>query len=161
MPTPREPFSPMSRKITVEDLWKLDRPAQPALSPDGAQVCVSVTSFDMEENASRASLWLLSAFGGEPRRLTSAGEKDGEPRWSPDGRWIAFVAKRPGSDGEPADEESQVYVIPPDGGEARRLTAMPTGAFGIKWFPGSRRIAFLSWVWPDTKGIGRLEKRYR
>src|SRR5688500_10995501 len=115
----------------------------------------------MKENKSRASLWLLSAFGGEPRRLTSAGEKDGEPRWSPDGNWIAFVAKRAGSDGAKDDEETQVYVIAPDGGEARRLTDLPTGAFGIKWFPDSRRIAFLSWVWPDVKLGARLAARYK
>ena len=150
-----------NKSITVEDLWKLERPSQPTLSPDGAQACVCVTSYDMEDNRSRASLWLLSAFGGEPRRLTSAGEKDAEPRWSPDGRWIAFVAKRIGPGEEKPDEESQVYVIAPDGGEARRVTDMPTGAFGIKWFPDSRRIAFLSWVWPDTRGMGGLRKRYR
>ena len=149
------------KNIAVEDLWKLDRPGQPTLSPDGAQACVPVTSYDMEENKSRASLWLLSAFGGEPRRLTSAGDKDGEPRWSPDGKWIAFAAKRSGTAGEKDDEESQVYLIPPDGGEARRLTDMPTGAFGIKWFPDSCRIAFLSWVWPETKGLARLRKRYQ
>ncbi len=152
----------MKRKpITAEDLWKIDRVAQPSLSPDGAQACVSVTAYDMEENKGRSSLWILSAFGGEPRRLTSAGDKDGEPSWSPDGRWIAFVAKRHGADGEKDDDEPQVYVIAPDGGEARRVTRMPTGAFGIRWFPDSRRIAFLSWVWPDTKGLGKLEKRYK
>src|SRR5690242_19893501 len=113
---------PRSGRITLEDLWKLDRPAQPTLSPDGAQVCVSVSSHDMEQNQARSSLWLLSAFGGEPRRLTSCGEKDGEPRWSPDGRWIAFVAKRAGVGTEKGDEEAQVYLIAPDGGEARRLT---------------------------------------
>ena len=150
------------KRITVEDLWKLERPAQPTLSPDGAQACVSITSHDMQENRGLASLWLLSAFGGEPRRLTGAGEKDGEPRWSPDGRWIAFVAKRPGVGGEKGDEEPQVYLIAPDGGEARRLTEIPTGAFGIRWFPDSRRIAFLSWVWPDGKGrLGKLAKRYK
>ena len=152
---------PGNKRFTVEDLWKLDRPAQPTLSPDGAQACVSVTSFDMEENKSRTSLWLLSAFGGEPRRLTAAGEKDGEPRWSPDGRWIAFVAKRgvPGSKDQD-EEHGQVYLIAPDGGEARRLTDIATGAFGIKWFPDSKRIAFLSWVWPDTK-LDKLGKRYK
>ena len=157
------------KRITVEDLWKLDRPAQPTLSPDGAQACVSVTSYDMEENKGRASLWLLSAFGGKPRRLTTAGEKDGEPRWSPDGRWIAFVAKRPAASTEKGadkgadkgDEEAQVYLIAPDGGEARRLTDVATGAFGIKWFPDSRRVAFLSWVWPGEKGLGKLAKRYQ
>ena len=155
------------KTVKVEDLWKIDRVAQPTLSPDGAQACVSVTSYDMEDNKGRANLWLLSSFGGEPRRLTSAGEKDGEPQWSPDGRWIAFVAKRArvgGSEKEnkedKGDEEAQVYVIAPDGGEARRLTEVPTGAFGIKWFPDSRRLAFLSWVWPDTR-MGKLAKRYR
>lgn len=148
------------KPITVEDLWKLERPAQPTMSPDGAQVCVSVTRYDMEENKSQASLWLLSAFGGEPRRLTSAGEKDGEPRWSPDGRWIAFVAKRAATDFEPADDEPQVYLIAPDGGEARRITQLPSGASAIKWFPDSRRIAFVSWVWPDGKLSG-LEKRWK
>ncbi len=150
-----------TKPITAEDLWKLERPAQPTLSPDGAQACVSITSYDMKENKGRASLWLLSAFGGEPRRLTTAGEKDGEPRWSPDGRWIAFVAKRSGIDGAKDDAETQVYMIAPDGGEARRLTDIATGAFGIKWFPDSRRIAFLSWVWPDTKGFEKLRKRYK
>lgn len=149
------------KPITVDDLWKLDRPGQPTLSPDGAQACISITSFEMKENKSRASLWLLSAFGGDPRRLTSAGEKDGEPRWSPDGSWIAFVAKRQGADGKEGDEESQVYLIAPDGGEARRLTDIATGAFGIKWFPDSRRIAFVSWVWPDTKGFDKQAKRYK
>ena len=93
------------QRLTVEDLWKLERPSHPTLSPDGALVCVSATAYDMKENTARSSLWILSGFGGEPRRLTSAGEKDGEPAWSPDGRWIAFVAKRHGVDGAKDDEE--------------------------------------------------------
>jgi dipeptidyl aminopeptidase/acylaminoacyl peptidase len=138
------------KRLTVEDLWKLDaRPADAI--PDGAQVCVSVSSFDMKENQARASLWLLSAFGGEPRRLTSCGEKDGEPRWSPDGRWIAFVAKRPARG---ATRRRGAAGLPDR--PRRRRGAPPhrhaTGAFGIKWLPDSRRIAFLSWVWPDAKG---------
>jgi dipeptidyl aminopeptidase/acylaminoacyl peptidase len=152
---------PTQKRITAEDLWKLERPAQPTMSPDGAQACVSVTSYDMEENRGTSSLWLYSAFGGEPRRLTTAGEKDAEPRWSPDGRWIAFVAKRAAGAGEKPDDEAQVYLIAPDGGEARRLTTIATGAFGIKWFPDSRRIAFLSWVWPEEHGTKNLARRYK
>jgi dipeptidyl aminopeptidase/acylaminoacyl peptidase len=152
----------MARNVlTVEHLWKLERPAQPTLSPDGAQACVSVTTNDMDENTSRSSLWLYSAFGGEPRRLTSSGEKDGEPKWSPDGRWIAFVAKRPAVGSEKADDEPQLYLIAPDGGEARRVTDLATGVFGIKWFPDSRRVAFLSWVWPEEKGFKALARRYK
>ena len=149
------------KRLLVEDLWKLDRPAQPAISPDGAQVCLSVTSHDMEENRASSALWLLSAFGGGPRRLTTLGDKDGEPRWSPDGRWIAFVAKRSAAGTEKADAETQVYLIAPDGGEARRLTTLATGAFAIKWFPDSRRIAFASWVWPEERGSAAQARRYR
>src|SRR6186997_3210908 len=102
------------KRLTVEHLWKLERPAQPTLSPDGAQACVSVTAFDMAQNKGISSLWLFSAFGGAPRQLTTAGEKDAEPRWSPDGRWIAFVAKRgPAGGAEKGEEEPQVYVIAP------------------------------------------------
>ncbi len=143
------------KRFGVEDLWKLERVAQPTLSPDGAQACVSVTAYDMKENKGGSSLWLLSTFGGEPRRLTNEGERDAEPRWSPDGRWIAFVAKRD------KDEEPQVYLIAPDGGEARRLTELATGAAAIKWFPGGRRLAFVSWVWPDAKGAQANAKRYK
>jgi dipeptidyl aminopeptidase/acylaminoacyl peptidase len=145
----------MARKFTAEDLWKIERIAQPTLSPDGAQACVSVTAYDMKENKGRSSLWLLSTFGGEARRLTSAGEKDGEPRWSPDGRWIAFVAKRE------KDEEAQVYLIAPDGGEAKRLTGIATGASAIRWFPDSRRLALVSWVWPKVKGLRAQAKRLK
>jgi dipeptidyl aminopeptidase/acylaminoacyl peptidase len=143
------------QRITVEDLWRIRRPAQPTVSPDGAQACVSLSTFDMEENKSTASLWLLSTFGGEARQLTSCGEKDGEPRWSPDGRHIAFVAKRD------KDEEPQLWVIAPDGGGARRVTRMPTGVSGIRWFPDSRRLAFISWVWPETLGYKALSERHQ
>jgi len=150
-----------STRLTIEHLWKLQRPVQPTLSPDGALACVSVQAFDMDGNKGTSSLWLFSAFGGAPRQLTTAGEKDAEPRWSPDGRCIAFVAKRPAAGTQKADEEAQVYLIAPDGGEARRVTDIATGVFGIKWFPDSRRIAFLSWVWPEEKGPKALAKRYR
>ena len=143
------------RTLQVEDLWRLARPAQPTLSPDGSQACASVTTYDMEANKGRSRLWLFSAFGGEPRPLTEAGEKDGEPRWSPDGRWIAFVAKR----GD--DEEPQPYLIAPDGGEAKRIVKMPTGVSGLKWFPDSKRIAFISWVWPDARGYDDLAARLK
>ncbi len=144
-----------TRRLRAEDLWRLARPAQPTLSPDGAQVCVSVSTFDMEENKGASKLWLLSTFGGKPRPLTEAGEKDGEPRWSPDGTRIAFVAKRD------KDDEPQLWLIAPDGGEARRVTRMPTGVSGIKWFPDSRRVAFISWVWPDCAGYKAHEARYK
>jgi dipeptidyl aminopeptidase/acylaminoacyl peptidase len=113
----------------------------------------------MAENKATASLWLLSAGAGRPRLLTTSGEKDGQPAWSPDGRSIAFVAKREWHGKK--DEEPQIYLIAPDGGEARRLTRLATGVAAIKWFPNARRIAFISWVWPDLRGETAQARRLK
>ncbi len=137
--------TPKKSLITVDDLWKIARPGQLSLSPDGSQAVCSLTKYDMDENKSSASLWLLSTFGGAPRQLTSCGEKDGQAAWSPDGKLIAFVAKRKD------DDEPQLYVIAPDGGEAKRVSKLSTGVAAIKWFPDSKKVACISWVWPDLK----------
>ena len=152
-------MSKKNRRITAEDLWTIQRPSSPTLSPDGSQVCVAVTKYDMEENKGATHLWLLSTFGGEARELTQCGEKDGQPQWSPDGSVIAFVAKR--GEGKAADEEPQLYLIAPDGGEARRLTNLATGVSAIKWFADGSKLAFVSWVWPDLKGEKDQAKRLK
>jgi dipeptidyl aminopeptidase/acylaminoacyl peptidase len=130
------------RPLSVEDLWSIRRIGSPTLSPDGRTACAAVTAYDMERNDDSTELWLFPTDGRKPRRL-SAGDKDSDPVWSPDGKWIAFAAKRKG------DEEPQVYLIAPDGGEARRVTTISAGVSGLRWFPDSRRIAFIAWVWPD------------
>ncbi len=132
--------------LTTEALWALKRIGTPTVSPDGATACAAVTRYDMEKNDGSTELWLFpTGFGGGRMRRLTAGDKDSEPRWSPDGRAIAFIAKRPG------DEEPQLYVIAPDGGEARRLTQLATGCASLKWFPDGRRIALISSVWPDLR----------
>ncbi|MFY7865723.1 S9 family peptidase [Roseateles sp.] len=148
-----------NKKFKLESLWNMGRLGAPSLSPDGAQVAASLTQFDMESNKSSSSLYLLSTLGGEPRRLTSAGEKDGIPQWSPSGEHIAFIAKRE-QEGK-KDEEAQLYVIAPDGGEARRLCTIASGVEAFKWFPDGRRIACISWVWPELKGQKAQTKAYQ
>jgi dipeptidyl aminopeptidase/acylaminoacyl peptidase len=131
------------RPITVEDLWAVERPGAPSLSPDGRWAAVELTTYSMEENASTSQLWLLAADGSSQRQLTTAKGRNSAPLFSPDGKWIAFLSRRAG------DEQTQIYLLPVEGGEARRLTNIPTGASAHKWFPDGKRIAFLSWVWPD------------
>ena len=63
---------------------------------------------------------------------------------------MGFVAKREQQGHK--DDEPQFYVIAPDGGEARRVGTVATGVEGFRWFPDGKRIAFVSWVWPELKG---------
>jgi dipeptidyl aminopeptidase/acylaminoacyl peptidase len=148
-----------SKRITVDDLWQLERVGALSLSPDQAQAVCTVSSYDMQANKSSASLYLLSTLGGKPRLLTSCGEKDGEPQWSPQGDLIAFVAKREQQGVK--DEAPQLYVIAPDGGEARRVMTLATGVSGIKWFADGKRIAFISWVYPEKKTIEGQAKKLK
>ncbi len=151
----------MARKkpITVEELWQIERLGSPSLAPDGAQAVATLTRFSMEENKGQSSLWLLSTLGGQARRLTSAGDKDGTPRWSPRGDLIAFTAKREQEGSK--DSEPQLYLIAPDGGEAHRAAEVATGVDAFRWAPDGQRVVFISWVWPELKGVKAQAKKHK
>ena len=120
------------KTISVDDLWKFERAsARSPLARRRLRRSARCSSFSMEENKGQTSLWLLSTFGGGPRRLTSCGEKDGQPAWSPNRRRIAFLARREQHGAK--DETQQLYVIAPDGGEARRVNDF---APGVRSFAG-------------------------
>ncbi|MBE3126283.1 MAG: S9 family peptidase, partial [Acidobacteria bacterium] len=111
------------------------------LSPDGTSIAYVVTVMDKAANRGASDIWLVPARGGEPRRLTSSPAADMNPRWSPDGRTIAFISTRSGS--------PQVWRIDPNGGEAVQLTRISTGASGVIWSPSGTHLAFVSSVFPD------------
>ena len=160
MPRRRAERRASKKPIDVDALWSIRRIGAPTMSPDGRYACAPVTSYDMEKNEGTTELWLFPTGVGakttlaKPRKLT-AGDKDSDPRWSPDGKWIAFTAKRKD------DSEPQVYLIAPDGGEATRLTDVATGASALKWFSDSKRIAFVSWVWPDLSSTSAQRARMK
>lgn len=133
------------RPLSVETLWKIKRVGSPALSPDGKWAVVSVSSYCMKEDRGDADLWLVSTADGKARQLTTYKGNEGNARFSPNGAFIAFTAKR----GD--DTAAQLYIIPTNGGEGRRVTDIPTGVSGIKWFGDSKQIAFITRVWPDVE----------
>ena len=133
------------------DVYRLTGVAEPNISPDGTQVAYQVWWVDEEENSYRGAIWSAAlrgpaSDGGTPRRLTWSERREAAPRWSPDGKWLAFTSSRDGHDGGKAPQ--QLYVMPADGGEARRLTDGAEDVSQLAWSPDSTRIAFTRRV-PD------------
>ncbi|MBV8480783.1 MAG: S9 family peptidase [Actinobacteria bacterium] len=126
-----------------EGVYELTGAADPRISPDGTRVAYVVWWIDGDANAYRSAIWTAPIDGSsEPTRFTSGEKRDGTPRWSPDGKWLAFVSNRGSDDKTPGN----IYVIPAEGGEARKLTDLKESAEKMAWSPDSTRIAFSSRV---------------
>lgn len=131
------------RPFALDDLFALQRLADPQVSPDGSLVAYTVTTVSVAENKKTTNIWLAPTGGGDARLLTNAGfgKHDTHPRFSPDSRRILFVSDRTG--------ESQLWVIDVAGGEATQVTSLFTGADDGIWSPDGQLVAFVSDVRPE------------
>jgi dipeptidyl aminopeptidase/acylaminoacyl peptidase len=137
-------FSQTKRNITEMDLFKFNWIADPQISPDGSRVVFVKVWVNQKTNAYDSALWVVptnaQAGAGSARQLT-AGPRDSAPRWSPDGKLLAFTRS---AEKEGRPQPPQIYLMSFDGGEAQPLTEMPRGAGAFEWSPDGKTIAFQS-----------------
>lgn len=124
------------RVLNADDLYRLERIADPRISPDGRHVVYSLHTIDRESEKERSSLWIVPTDRGPARRFTWGDHRDGSPRWSPNGDRIAFLSDRAG-------EGMALYVIPFSGGEARPVGGPEGSIRAIEWSRDGRRLACL------------------
>ena len=140
-------------KLTLDEFFNAVDFTALELSPDGHSLIIGAERADWDQQIFRKDLWLYRDDGpnGSLIQLTQSGH-DSEPKWSPDGRWIAFLSERApaagksddaGSDSDSKDEEpSQVYLISPSGGEAFPITQGAEDVHAFAWSADSRAIYF-------------------
>ncbi|HET9784045.1 MAG TPA: hypothetical protein VFP94_03690, partial [Terriglobales bacterium] len=156
--------------VSLQDVMSLKSPGAVALSPDGQWALYTVRGWTPEpgdqkkpvKEEARTHVWLVSAIApsgaGAPRQITFGEKGESAPAWSPDGKYISFIANRPDPDDPAAKPSGQIYVMRADGGEAHAVTAGEGGASAYSWSPDSQQIAFLR-VKPLSEAAQAAEKR--
>ena len=129
--------SPALRTLQTADWYRLRRLADPQCSPDGAWVAYTVAHVDSAKDRYDSDVWMTRWDGSASVRLTTSDESESSPRWSPDGRTLAFLSKRAGA------KAAQVWLLPMAGGESERVTDAKGGVSGLEWSPDGKRLALL------------------
>jgi len=143
-------------KLTLDEFFNSVDFTSVEISPDGSSVVIGAERADWDQQIFRSDLWLYHNDGqagsgvGNLIQLTQSGH-DSEPKWSPDGRWIAFLSERKtstekgdsDSDADSKDEPaSQIYLISPNGGEAFAVTQGEDDVHSFSWSANSQTIYF-------------------
>ena len=129
------PFSP-------DDVVRIRDVREPQISPDGGWVAYTVSTSDTAEDRSKSAVWMASWDGRRNVRLTTSKPGESTPRWSPDGRWLAFLSSRD-------DEHTQLWLLDRQGGEGRKATTLPSDVDDYGWAPDGKRVALVAED-PDT-----------
>jgi dipeptidyl aminopeptidase/acylaminoacyl peptidase len=142
------------RSFRPEDAFRLRTASDPDLSPDGRRVAFAVSAADEKEDRLRSSIWVAAPDGSSRPRPFTEGPADKSPRWSPDGRWLAYIST---AEGRPDD--AHVRLAPLDGGTPARLDELPGAVSQLAWSPDSTRLVVVCRLGvPDRAEAGAPER---
>jgi len=139
------------RTLTPDDFYRVQDVSEPQVSPDGQWVAYVVTTNERESDEARSAIWMVSWDGSQRLALTAAAAGTDKPRWSPDGRYLAFLAT-PGSD------KSQIMLLDRRGGDARQLTNVSGDIGDYAWSPDGKRLVFTMRQSEASPAQGAAEK---
>ena len=147
------PLRAQKRAITFEDYIALKAVSDPQLSPDGKWVAYTVSTPSLQDNRNVARIWVAEVATGRSRQLTAGPGSDRQPRWSPDGKTLAFISTREGG--------AQVWLLPIGGGDARKVSGLADGASDPLWLPdGSGLLVVSDITWPVNQEIDQRNGAY-
>jgi len=124
------------RPITIDDYFQIQTVHDPQLSPDAQWVAYTVDKSSLKTDKNESCIWMISASGGEPLAMTAEGAASSHPRWSPDGKFLAFLSERKGG-------QTQVWLLNRQGGEAQQLTDTPQDVEDFAWASDGRRMVLV------------------
>jgi len=152
---PVPPVAPPGLRLTVDDVLRWRLGWSPAVSADGRRALFLVDESDFEKSQVASQLWLVDTGSKQLRRLTHSDGRVAAPRWSPDGRWISFLAARGPL---PEEEKAQVWLLATDGGEAFPLTQAPEGVQRYAWAPDGHALYYVADE-PTSEALQTLRDR--
>ncbi len=126
--------APNPHLFDLMDVFELEWASDPQISPDGSQVVYVRNSMDVMKDRKRAELWIVDTQGRSHRRLTIGDGRESSPRWSPDGRRLAYVSNQGGS--------SQIHLRWMDSGQTAKLSQLTRSPRGLAFSPDGTRLAF-------------------
>lgn len=135
--------SATKRSLTIDDYFRIKSVSDPQISPEGDWVAYVVATRSLKDDKNHERIWMIPSAGGQAIPVTAEGITSSHPRWSPDGKYLAFLSARPDAKDAHDDAKKQVWLLDRRGGEAQQLTDTIQDVDDFAWSPSGDRLALV------------------